>query len=215
VFAKKGLLGIDLLSTNMRRAREMGLPNFGTARAIYGEGLNWPNYTAWDNFTEWTSQFVTAYNTSDPWGCDPWICGIMENTPFVPTQVGGELGQLFHAIFKRQFSKMRDGDRFWYANNQFNSVDLEDILSTRLSHIILRNSVVAQLYCNIFEGAYGSYLGIPGPICFNTVPTTTAGATGSTGGATTFAHTATTAGASSAAISFAVLAISMLIAMLF
>jgi len=205
VFAKKGFLGIDLLSTNMRRAREMGLPNFGTARQIYGEGLNWPAYSNF-NFTDWPDQFDTAYNTSDPFGCDPWICGIMENTLPVPNAVGGELGQLFHYIFKRQFTKFRAGDRFWYTNSQFDSSDLAEIQSTTLAQIVLRNSVVAQMYCNIFEGPYGSYTGTTGPLCYNTVSATSS---------TTFANTATTGAASTAVVSFAVLALSMLIAMLF
>jgi len=198
VFAKKGFLGIDLMSTNMRRAREMGLPNFYNARRIYGLGTNpdWVNYTQWSDFSDWPDQFTTAYNTTDPSGCDPWLCGIMETTPPTPSSVGGELGQLLHEIFKRQFSKIRNGDRFWYLNNQFNSADMADIMSTTFAMIVLRNSVVNQLYCNIFEGPYGSYTGTVGPLC-QAPPSPTHSTTGA---------------ANSVAVSFALIA-SLLLAM--
>jgi len=176
VFAKTPGVGIDLLSTNMRRTREMGLPKFGDARTIYG----FEPWTSWDNFTEWGVQLTKAYNTTDPSICDPWLCGILENGP--PNVLGGELGQLFHQIFKRQFERIRNGDRFWYLNGWFDTADMEDIMNTKLSMIILRNSNIQQLKCNIFEvipSGGGSYLGVPGPYCYSanaTVPTTGTGA---------------------------------------
>jgi len=172
LFAKAGQFGLDLLSTNLRRARAMGLPNFGTARQIYGLE---PPYQTWDNFTEWGVQLTNAYNTSDPTICDPWICGILETQ----NSTGGELGILFHEIFRRQFERFRAADRFWYRNNWFDQNDMTDILNTTLSMIILRNSQVGSLKCNLFEVPSGSYTGTTGPTC--TGPVTTTGTTGTTG----------------------------------
>jgi len=172
VFAKRPGVGIDLLSTNMRRGREMGLPKFGDARLIYGL----QPWTAWENFTEWGTQLTNAYNTTDPSICDPWMCGILEFGP--PNTLGGELGELFHTVFRRQFERIRNGDRFWYLNGWFDTADMEDIQNTKLSMIILRNSNLLQLKCNVFEvipSGGGSYLGVPGPYCYSsnyTSPTT-------------------------------------------
>jgi len=203
VFAKKGFFGIDLLSTNMRRAREMGIPNFGTARQIYGVGTPFfvVTYESFYNFTDpaVAADLVIAYNSTDPGVCDPWLCGILESTNPTPTQVGGELGQLLHEVIRRQFERFRDGDRFWYLNNQFDSNDLAEILNTTLAEIILRNSVVQQLYCNIFEGPYGSYLGVTGPICTTTLTTTTTTGAAASTGASTAAATGATAASTAAA----------------
>jgi len=170
VFSHVPNMNIDLLSTNMRRGREMGLPPFGAAKAMYGLTV----FTHWDNFTEWGTQLTKAYNTTDPSFCDPWLCGILDG-PF-PTSAayGGELGELNHVVVQQQFEKFRNGDRFWYLNNQFDSAELATINATKLSDIILRNSLVAQIQCDIFEVPNKPYLPQPpGPACFNPNPTTT------------------------------------------
>jgi len=180
LFAKAGFFGLDLLSTNMRRAREMGLPNFGDARALYNLQ---PVWTDWDNFTEWGNEFTTAYGTRDPHGCDPWICGIMESAfPFLE---GGELGMLNYITVKTQFEHLRNGDRFWYLNDQFDAAELAEIQNTTLANIILRNGDVQKLKCNIFEVPGNSYTGTTGPDCLASSSTgtsgSTTGATGTTG----------------------------------
>jgi hypothetical protein len=175
VFAKAGFVGIDLISTNMRRGRDRGLPSFGVARQIYGIEPVWTNF---DNFTEWGVQLTTAYNTSDPTICDPWICGILESSfPFLE---GGELGMLNYVMVKNQFQAYRNGDRFWYLNNQFDAADLADIQNTTLAMIILRNSQVQKLKCNIFEVPGNSYTGVTGPDCLASASTSSTGTTGST-----------------------------------
>jgi len=167
LFAMKGHFGLDLLSINMRRAREVGLPNLSEARQLY----SLPPWTDF-NFTCYPEQFFNAYGTTDPSTCDPWICGMLEPNPSTQTSVFGELGTLFYAIVKRQFEAIRNGDRFWYLNNQFDASDLNDILGTKLSHIILRNSAVTSLKCDIFEVPGNSYTGVTGPYCTSSSTTT-------------------------------------------
>jgi len=195
LFAKKGFVGRDLLSTNMRRARDIGLPNYGTARPIYG----FPRQVSF-NYSEWADNFRTAYNTDNPDNCDPWICCLLESGIN-----GGELGEVNHEVVKRQFTRFRAGDRFWYANDQFNATVLAEIQSTLLSHIILRNSEVQAIKCNIFEVPGDPYTGTVGPTCTpNGIATTTAAASTTTStsaasttkGATTTTATSATSGTS-------------------
>jgi len=180
LFAVKGRYGLDLLSTNMRRAREVGLPNYATTRQIYGLVPN-PSF----NYTVWMTQFRTAYGSDDPTDCDPWICCLLESGIN-----GGELGETNHIIVVRQFSRFRSGDRFWYANNQFTAAELQDIQNTKMSGIILRNSQVQKMKCNLFEVPGDPYTGTVGPDCLAPTPSSTTG---------------TTAGASVASVSVAFL----------
>jgi len=173
VLAKNGSVGIDLLSTNMRRGRDLGLPRFRDAKLLYGM-QPWTSF----NFTESQANLEAAYNTTDPSDCDPWICGILE--PGFDNVDGGELGQLNHMVVKTQFEAFRDGDRFWYLNNQFTPDELAQIQGTKLADIILRNSNLKSLKCNIFEVPGNPYTGTVGPTCYPQPPST-----GTTGSATT------------------------------
>jgi len=160
LFAKAGMPGNDLISTNLRRAREVGLPNYANARLLY----DLEPYTNF-NFTEWEPQLIEAYNGTDPTNCDPWVCGIFEPGP----TDDGELGFLLYNIVKGQFQRTRDSDRFWYLNGQFSQTELNEILNTTLTDIIIRNSNVKSLKCSIFE--------VPnllnnGSICYAPVSTT-------------------------------------------
>jgi len=42
---------------------------------------------------------------------DIWTGGLLETTRFGP-------GELFRAIILDQFTRIRDGDRFWYENRE-------------------------------------------------------------------------------------------------
>jgi len=51
-------------------------------------------------------------NETDPWSnIDIWTGGILETT-YRP-------GQLFRAIIKDQFTRIRNADRFWFENKKW------------------------------------------------------------------------------------------------
>jgi uncharacterized protein YqjF (DUF2071 family) len=56
-------------------------------------------------------------------------------------------------IITNQFTRLRDGDRFWYQNGQFPRQQLETIEATRLSDILMRTTGVTGLQPNIFYAA--------------------------------------------------------------
>jgi len=190
LFSTRPAPGNDLLATNMRRAREEGLPNYAQTRASYGLAV----HTSWMNVTdEWFAELESLYGTSDPSTCDPWLCGLLE-----PGINDGELGELFHFIVKDQFERMRNGDRFWYMNNQFSASELATIQATKLSDIIMRNSQVQCIHCSVFDTL--------GSVCCKN------GATSTSAGASTFVSTtASASSASSLVVSIALAFVAMLV----
>ena len=71
--------------------------------------------TAYRSFDEITSDKDTIAKLravfKDISRVDLWVGGLAEDH-----LEGSELGETFHKIIKDQFTKLRDGDRFWYQN---------------------------------------------------------------------------------------------------
>ncbi|GFG34861.1 hypothetical protein Cfor_10393 [Coptotermes formosanus] len=97
----------DLMAINIQRGRDHGLPDYNTAREVYG--LARTNNT--DHFKnvapEIKDAFMKLYGNSTD-NVDVWVGGILE------TDKGP--GELFTEIIRDQFTRIRDGDRFWYKN---------------------------------------------------------------------------------------------------
>lgn len=62
---------------------------------------------------------------------------------------GSMLGELFHTIVVDQFTRLRDGDSFWYER-RFDTESLQIIEETTLSDIIVRNTDIDYLQDNVF-----------------------------------------------------------------
>jgi peroxidase len=63
---------------------------------------------------------------------------------------GADVGPLTRAVLADQFTRLRDGDRFFYLN-QFSGKQLSDLLATTsLTKVIERNSGVTNLQANAF-----------------------------------------------------------------
>jgi hypothetical protein len=55
------------------------------------------------------------------------------------------------AGYLEQFSRLRDGDRFWYERDPaFTAAEIDDLRNTRLSDVIRRNAGVTTLQANVF-----------------------------------------------------------------
>ena len=58
---------------------------------------------------------------------------------------GAMVGETFHAIIADQFTRLRDGDRFWYENDPYflaNRELLEELRVITLADIIRRNTAI-------------------------------------------------------------------------
>ena len=75
----------------------------------------------------------------------------VENSIYVIDHVtNSNLGPLFWNSMYDQFTNIRDGDRFWYENDQFSDTDLATIYSTTLKTIITRNTNITNIPDNVF-----------------------------------------------------------------
>lgn len=123
--------GFDLAAINIQRGRDHGLPDFNTLRAAIGlEPIS--------DFSELTSnedlaqKFEEIYGT--PNNADPWIAMISED------QLPGTMtGETMFAYLVDQFTRVRDGDRFYFENALDGELAAE-VKATRLSDVIERNT---------------------------------------------------------------------------
>jgi hypothetical protein len=134
--------GLDLVSMNIQRGRDLGLPSYNQAREDRG-------LARVTTFAEITSNATAATALQAIYGdvnkIDVWVGGLAEDHV-----AGATVGPLFAAIIQDQFLRSRDGDRFWYENGQFSDEELTAIRSTMLSSVIARNSGVTGLPANVF-----------------------------------------------------------------
>ncbi len=123
--------GFDLAAINIQRGRDHGLPDFNTMRQAIG-------LDPIDNFHELTSDRTLAHLFTDIYGtpdnADPWISLISED--HVPGTMTGETN---YAYMVDQFTRLRDGDRFYFENALEPELAAE-IKATRLSDVIERNT---------------------------------------------------------------------------
>jgi len=78
---------------------------------------------------------------------DLWIGGLAES-PL--TGRGSQLGELFQAIIVKQFTELRDGDRFWYEN-YLNADELNRVRGVTLADVIRNNTNIGnELQDNVF-----------------------------------------------------------------
>ena len=141
LFGAPGQGGFDLAALNIQRGRDHGIADYNTVRVAYGL----PRLTSFAQVTTDVGvqqALQQAYGSIDR--VDPWIGGLAET--HLP---GSSLGSLFTRILVDQFTRLRDGDRFWYQNSL--PADLvRNVQSTTLADVIRRNSSVTNIQPGVF-----------------------------------------------------------------
>ena len=106
--------GTDLVAVNIQRGRDHGLGDYNSVREAFGL----PAHTSFEGVTggdeELAASLRQLYGDEASGGLarlDLFVGGLCE--PPVPPSV---LGETFTAIVVDQFTRIRDGDRFWYEN---------------------------------------------------------------------------------------------------
>ncbi|HEY2787248.1 MAG TPA: peroxidase family protein [Fimbriiglobus sp.] len=135
--------GLDLIARDIERARDDGIGTYNQVRVAFG-------LPAVTNFSQITQdvqlqrQLKAAYGTVDR--IDPFEGGLAED--HVP---GSDMGPLFTRILTDQFTRLRDGDRFFYLNQSFNS-DEKSFLSqgNTLAKVIEANTHITNLQPDVF-----------------------------------------------------------------
>ncbi|MCA9262200.1 MAG: hypothetical protein KDA60_00065, partial [Planctomycetales bacterium] len=137
LFGPPGAGGLDLVSLNIQRGRDFGLPSYNQARVDMGlSALN--SFAEISSTPSVQSALANVYDSVDD--IDVWVGGLAEDHV-----TGAMVGELFWTIIRDQFIRMRDGDRFWYENAQFDEVELASIRSTTLEDLVARNTSIDSL----------------------------------------------------------------------
>ena len=141
LFGAPGQGGFDLASLNIQRGRDHGIADYNTVRVAYGL----PRITSFEQITSDKSvqaSLAATYGSVD--NIDLWIGGLAED--HLPNS---SVGATFTAIIVDQFTRLRDGDRFWYQNSLPEST-IRDIQNTSLADIIRLNTKLTKLQDNVF-----------------------------------------------------------------
>jgi peroxidase len=141
-FLVDGPTQLDLAAINIQRGRDMGLGTLNQTR----EALGLTPYTSFDEITsdpETAAALEQVYGSVD--AIDLWVGGLAEDHV-----AGGVIGQTFGIIVGDQFTALRDGDRYYFENQNFDEQTLNQIKGTTLSDLILRNTDTTAMQDDAF-----------------------------------------------------------------
>lgn len=135
--------GFDLVSLNIQRGRDHGLPSYNAVRLELGLPAV-EDFADISSDPEVVARLETAYSSAAD--VDLWVGGLSEDA--LP---GSHLGETFSTIILEQFTALRDGDRFWYERT-LRGDELTRVERTRLSDVIRRNTSIGdELPHNVFS----------------------------------------------------------------
>jgi len=136
------ILGLDLFAANVERGRDLRVPDYNTARKIYGLSTrkSFSEITKDKNLADKLEKLYKSIND-----IDAWVGTLAEDHLKIAS-----CGELMWIAVREQFTRLRDGDRFFYLNMKWNP-DLEskykrlDLIKKgqiRFADILMRNSGV-------------------------------------------------------------------------
>jgi hypothetical protein len=141
LFGPPGSGGLDLVSLNIQRGRDHGLASYNDTRAALG-------LSRMTSFSQITSDATLAADLQAVYGSvdnvDLWVGGLAENHAR-----GSNVGPTFQRILVDQFTRTRDGDRFWYERD-LNFRELSMVRGTSLADIVKANTELTNLQRNVF-----------------------------------------------------------------
>jgi Ca2+-binding RTX toxin-like protein len=134
--------GIDLAAINIQRAHDLGLGTLNQTRDALG-------LTPYTSFADVSSDPATAAALEQAYGSvdaiDLWTGGLAEDHV-----AGSVIGSTFGKIIGDQFTALRDGDRYYFENQNFDEHTLNEIKSTTLSDLILRDTDTTAMQSDAF-----------------------------------------------------------------
>jgi hypothetical protein len=141
LFGEPGQGGFDLAALNIQRGRDHGIAGYNAVRVAYGLS----RITSFDQITAdkaVQASLASTYGSVD--NIDLWIGGLAED--HLPNS---SLGATFTKILVDQFTRLRDGDRFWYQNSLSEKM-VRDVQNTSLADVIRRNTELTKLQADVF-----------------------------------------------------------------
>lgn len=144
--------GSDLAAVNIARGREVGIGTLNQVRSALGL-IPYSSFADINPDPEIIARLSAIYASVED--IDLWVGGLAE----MPVSTNALLGETFRYIIADQFTRLRDGDRFFYLHD-LNDLQLLDpnIAETTLSQLITRNSTINTMQANAFY-----YTSVPEP----------------------------------------------------
>lgn len=145
--------GLDLLSLNIQRGRDHGIGTLNDLRAAFGLD----EFADFDDLTSdagLAAALASVYTDVDE--VDMWI-GLMSED----TLAGGMLGETLTVAMLDQFARLRDGDRYFYLNDEELLPYMDLISGTSLCDVLATVTGVDEFTGNAFT--VGGGLPVPEP----------------------------------------------------
>lgn len=143
LFGMPGKGGMDLITLNIQRGRDHGIPGYNDAR----QALGLPRRTSFEEISSnpmLAEALASVYADIDH--VDLWIGAVSED--HLP---GASVGETVATGLRMQFTHLRDGDRFFFLfDDALSEAEKTTIRNTRLSDVILRNTNIVHLQENVF-----------------------------------------------------------------
>jgi uncharacterized membrane protein len=145
--SEKGIDSIDLGARNIQRGRDHGLPSYNKAR----EYFQLPAALTFADITSNASlaALLELVYDGDVNKVDAYVGALAEDHKQFPY-----IGDLMGNAIKYQYTCSRDGDRFYFENSAvtgFTTDQINQIKATRLSDIVLRNTQIQKLPCEMMQ----------------------------------------------------------------
>ena len=145
LFTPPTLFNMDLAALNVHRGRDHGFGSYNQVREDIG-------LAPAVEFSDITSDPVMAAKLAEAYDgdislVDPYAGGLSEDLV-----EGSQVGELFTLLIADQFTRIRDGDRFWYQNDEdLSEADIELIETSNLSAVIRRNTGIQAIQNDVFQ----------------------------------------------------------------
>lgn len=145
LFGPPGAGGLDLAAINIARGRDRGLNSYNNIRQAYDLPVLF-NFEQINPDPEVYTVLETLYE-DDINTIDPWPAMLAERS-----MTGSIFGPTIQRIMTDQFTKLRDGDRFYYLNDPVLSEAEKQMISTMtFRDVIMYNSRIDLMQDNVFE----------------------------------------------------------------
>ena len=135
----------DLISRNIQRGRDHGIPSYGVLREACGLS-KLTGQPAEINDRRWEGLMVVYRN--NPANIDAYTGGLAEKPP-----PDGLVGPLFSCIIKKQFTALRDGDRHFFTHPAAHTSTTRGLLPRAKTNIL--NRTLAAVICDNIRTAPG------------------------------------------------------------
>ncbi|GFN94573.1 dual oxidase [Plakobranchus ocellatus] len=154
----------DAVLLAIMKGRDFGLPDYNSVRETMGLKAKTSFEEINPQLSRENPELVRAFkrlHNNKLSKVDLFVGGMMETTPSGP-------GELFTNILIDQFTRLRDGDRFWFENKDnglFSDEDRESLMNITLSYV-MQNTTGSmmnddlQLQDDVFTVSQGSACGL-------------------------------------------------------